>query len=45
MNKNAECYYESAKKLNLLIEQEPLIDGFKLLLGKRQYFFMAPELH
>ncbi|STX40476.1 UDP-N-acetylmuramyl tripeptide synthase [Legionella donaldsonii] len=43
MNKNAECYYESAKKLNLLIEQEPLIDGFKLLLGKRQYFFYGPR--
>lgn len=39
MNKNAECYYRSAIQLNLPVEQEPLIDGFTLLLGKRQYFF------
>lgn len=39
MNKNAQCYYQSAIELNLPVEQEPLIDGFTLLLGKRQYFF------
>lgn len=39
MNKNAKCYYQSAIQLNLPVDQEPLINGFTLLLGKRQYFF------
>ena len=40
MNKNAKCYYDSAVKLLLPVQAlYDEIDGFKLMLGKQNYFF------
>ncbi len=39
MNKNARCYYRSALKLLLPVEEIVEIEGFKLSLGKRNYYF------
>lgn len=39
MNKNAYCYYETALKFLLPVEETPEIDGFTLKLGKKNYFF------
>ncbi|MDP1602266.1 MAG: UDP-N-acetylmuramyl peptide synthase [Legionella sp.] len=39
MNKNAQCYYESALKLFMPIELEPDVAGFVVNLGKKRYFF------
>lgn len=39
MNKNARCYYESAKKFFLPVEEIPQIEGFRLKLGKKNYYF------
>ncbi|KTD33268.1 UDP-N-acetylmuramyl tripeptide synthase [Legionella nautarum] len=39
MNKNARCYYESAKKLLFPVEEVPEIEGFKLKLWKRNFYF------
>lgn len=38
MNKNAECYYQSALDLYLPVRSIPEIDGFDLKLGGRRYF-------
>lgn len=39
MNKNAQCYYETALKFFLPVELIGEIDGFKLTLGKERYYF------
>ena len=39
INKNAQCYYESALKLLLPAIFSPEIDGFKFKLGKKHYYF------
>jgi len=39
MNKNAQYYYKNALKLLLPVEEVPEIDGFKLILGKTNYYF------
>lgn len=39
MNKNARCYYESAIKLFLPLEELPQVEGFRLILGRKNYYF------
>lgn len=38
MNKNAECYYQSAKRLFLPVSPVDEIDGFDLKIGNKRYF-------
>ncbi len=39
MTKNAQCYYNSAKKLLIPVEVLPEIQGFRIVLGKKKYYF------
>ncbi|KTC88240.1 UDP-N-acetylmuramyl peptide synthase [Legionella drozanskii] len=39
MNKNARCYYESAKKMLFPVEEVSEVEGFKLKLWKRNLYF------
>ena len=39
MNKNTQCYYDSALKMFLPVSLDNDIDGFVLTLGKKRYFF------
>lgn len=39
MNRNAQCYYESALRLLLPVEEVPEIDGFKITLSDKSYYF------
>ncbi|CEG59740.1 UDP-N-acetylmuramyl peptide synthase [Legionella micdadei] len=39
MNKNARCYYESAKKFHIPVEGIAQIEGFRIKLGKQNYYF------
>lgn len=41
MNKNAQCYYDSAIKLFLPVEEIPEMEGFRLILGKKKYYFCS----